>query len=127
MERHDISWHLASGVLNELAELKEGLGPSAYADQRQALQDFLCGYVGTDPGCLAKLGKSISPLGSTKNGNKILKVRWGLPGQGKSGGLRLAFVTRCAERVIILAAICQRREDPSTEMFLEAAESADST
>lgn len=125
MDRRNISWHLAPAVQSELAELEKNLGSSAYAGQRQAIQDFLSGYVGAEPRCLGKQGDSISPLGSTSKGGKILKVRWALPGQGKSGSLRLAFVTRCEQQVVILAAIFQRRDDPPSGLFIQAAEYAD--
>lgn len=125
MEPSSISWHLAPVVSADLIQLKEALGPDDYAANRKSLQSFLCGYFESETGCLQKQGSSIAPLGATTSGGKILKVRWALPGRGKSGGLRLVFVARCSERVVILAGIFNRREDPPLDHFLQAAEEAD--
>lgn len=60
-----------------------------------------------------KQGKSISPIGATAAGGKRLKVRWLIPGKGKSGGLRLAVVAYCEERLVKVAGAWVRKDDPS--------------
>jgi hypothetical protein len=42
-------------------------------------------------------------MGRNSAGGKILKMRWGRPGCGKSGGMRLAIVAYCAKRIVVLA------------------------
>jgi hypothetical protein len=42
----------------------------------------------------------------------VLKVRWGLAGEGKSGGLRLIVVAYCDEKKVVIAEALQRRDDP---------------
>ena len=90
-----------------------------YAQSKSALQKFLCGYFSSGD-CDHKLGKSISPLGATPNGGKILKVRWGLPGTGKSGGLRLCVVAYCAEKRVVIAEAFLRKDDPGDGEFTQA-------
>lgn len=61
-------------------------------------------------------------MGATPAGGKILKVRWGLPGMGKSGGLRLAVVAYCESREVVIAGAFLRSDDPDDATFFAAAE-----
>ena len=60
----------------------------------------------------------------TQAGGKCIKVRWGLPGQGKSGGLRLAIVVYCERRHVKICGAWKRRSDPSDAEFTEATKGA---
>jgi len=44
-----------------------------------------------------------------------MKVRWGLPGYGKSGSLRLILVVHCEKKEVIVAGAFWRRDDPSDD------------
>jgi hypothetical protein len=60
----------------------------------------------------------------TELGGKCLKVRWGVPGCGKSGGLRLAVVVYCDQKRVKLAGAWNRSSDPSDSDFEEATRDA---
>lgn len=101
----------------QLARAREALGEDGYAKERSAFQSFLCSYF--DSGhCRHRMG-SIAPMASsnTPRGGKCLKVRWGLPGSGKSGGLRLALVVYCEMREVKVVGAWTRRDDPSDAEF----------
>lgn len=118
----DIVWKIDPEARRRLEPIRRKLGEASYERQRRALRAFLCGYF-VSTTCIEKQGESINPIGSTPAGGKILKVRWGLPGQGKSGGLRLVWVAYCQRRETVLAGVFQRRENPSNEEILGSAES----
>ena len=52
-------------------------------------------------------------------GHGLRKVRWGLPGRGKSGGLRVIYYWRVAESEIVLSALFAKnvRTDLSPAQF----------
>ncbi|HEX4382081.1 MAG TPA: hypothetical protein VH083_04005 [Myxococcales bacterium] len=66
-----------------------------------------------------KQGSSISPMKSsaTAAGGKRLKVRWAMPGSGKSGGLRLAVAVYCKEKHVKIAGAWLRTDNPSDDAF----------
>lgn len=99
-----------------LEEVRKELGAQEYDRQKQAIKKFLCGYFSTSE-CRSKQGNSISPLGATKKGGKVLKVRWALPGSGKSGGLRLIVVAYCAQKKAVIAQAFRRKSDPTSKEF----------
>lgn len=103
-------------------QVKEQLDQKIYEQSKQALKVFLCAYFSTGT-CTQAQGKSIVPIGATPAGGKILKVRWALPGQGKSGGLRLAVVAYCEQKRVVIAEAFLRRTDPSSEDFFSAVQS----
>ena len=105
----------ATGLLH----VRDSLGETVYEQQKKSLQTFLCDYFSTGR-CDTKQGASISPLGATPAGGKILKVRWGLPGQGKSGGLRLCVVAYCDELRVTIAEAFVRKDNPSDAAFEQA-------
>jgi len=47
-------------------------------------------------------------------GGKVLKVRWALPGSGKSGSLRLVVVACCDEKRVQNRPVCLDRSDRAT-------------
>ena len=116
----DGTWEVMRGAQAVLGEVRKQLGEDEYALQKRALQEFLCHYFSTGR-CLGKLGCSISPIsGPVPASGKCLKVRWAMPGGGKSGGLRLAVVVYCEQRRVQLAGAWIRRDDPSNADFEEA-------
>jgi hypothetical protein len=54
-----------------------------------------------------------------------LKVRWAIPGQRKSGGLRLAVVAYCDKKHVKLAGAWIRKTDPSDAEFAESTSAAE--
>lgn len=104
-----------------LAELRQRMSAQEYEEEKRSLKRFLCGYFSTGD-CQASQGSSISPVGATRKGGKVLKVRWAYPGCGKSGSLRLVVVAYCSQRRVFIAKAFDRREDPSDEDFQRAIE-----
>lgn len=100
----------------DLKDIRDELGVEEYDKQKLAMKEFLCGYFSTGD-CVSKQGRSVSPLGGTPKGGKALKVRWGLPGCGKSGGIRLIVVAYCAEKKAVVAYASKRKDDPSEKEF----------
>jgi hypothetical protein len=121
--RRDITWIVTEEGHQDLADVREALGTGYKADVA-ALQDMLSDYFSGDEGCTTRLGKTISPLGLTSSGGKLLKVRWLMPGCGKSGGLRLAVVVFCESRKAILCRGWPRKDDPDDADFEAAGELA---
>jgi hypothetical protein len=110
--------------LGSIADIREQLGDD-YAEEVPSLQEFLCGYFDAAADCNEKQGSSVSPVAGAPPGGKGLKVRWHLPGEGKSGGLRLAVVAFCDESTVVVCEAFRRRGDPSAEEFAEAMTAAD--
>lgn len=109
LEPSDITWIVAREAGQVFSELYELLGAERYRQQKRDLQELLCGYFDAAPGCTAAQGNAIRPTGGSAAGGKGLKVRWGWPGCGKSGGMRICAVAYCdARRVYILDAEMRR-------------------
>lgn len=121
--RREITWIVTEEGHADIADIREALGDGYKADVA-SLQDMMAGYFSGDEGCTTKQGKSISPLGATSDGGKLLKVRWMMPGCGKSGGLRFALVAYCERRTVILCRGWVRKEDPDDADFEAAGELA---
>lgn len=98
-----IVWRLITqNVGDVLRPLREQVGEKRYIENRDALREYLVAYFNSSDGCTRSQGKSIRPCGATKGGAKILKVRWAVPGGGKSGGLRLGIADYCTQRRVVL-------------------------
>ena len=110
-------WELLQSAGN--AEAREAFSEEYFKESKNALQKYLCNYFSTGE-CNFAFGKSICPMGATPGGGKILKVRWALPGGGKSGGLRLCVVVYCKKRRVVIAEAFLRKDDPPTQAFLDA-------
>ena len=117
----DGKWH-ANPDSEVLRQLQKQFRPEQFEAQKLALKKFLCNYFSSADGCSVKQGSAISPVGATKRSGKILKVRWGLPGCGKSGGLRLKVVAYCDELRVYIADAFHRSDDPTTDDFLDDAD-----
>ena len=121
----DIRWLVLSAAKPCLDQVRSSMAREDYDADRRALREFLCGYFNTGA-CAHKQGRAISPMRSTLTdaGGKCLKVRWGVPGGGKSGGLRLAVVVYCRERCVKLCGAWKRIDDPSDVEFADAVRGA---
>ena len=119
----EITWIVSEDAAGEIADVRDTLGEADYKEDVRALRQLLCDYF-SNVGCAAPFGKTISTLGTTSAGGKILKVRWARPGTGKSGGLRLGFVVFCDDRKVVLAKATIRR-DASDDELLDSASDAD--
>lgn len=117
-KRSDGKWQVGPQA-KLLFELRQQMNPEDYSAEKEALQDFLCGYFSSGK-CTNSQGDSISPLKATPLGGKVLKVRWGLPGGGKSGSLRLVVVAYCEERRVYIAQAFARRDNPTGDDFQSA-------
>jgi hypothetical protein len=98
----DVTWSVA--ISSETSLLKElhDLDAPHYESAKHAIRDFFCRYVSAEPACLRPNPGSISPMGATEDGGKILKMRWPYGGSGKREGLRLILVAYCANREVVV-------------------------
>ena len=85
-------------------------------------QDFMCAYFNMGD-CSKEQGDAISPLGGAPDGWKAFKVRWGYPGCGKSGGVRLAVIVNCADLRVKLVGAWWRADNPGESDFKAAVSS----
>jgi hypothetical protein len=120
----EITWEVLDAARPVLDQVRARMTEDEYLDDRSALRKFLCAYFNSgDKDCKHKQGRAISPLGfATGAGGKCLKARWGIPGGGKSGGLRLAVVAYCKEKRVRLAGAWVRKSDPDDEDFAKVFE-----
>ena len=107
----DGTWIVSKAATN-LKTIRKGMDEALYNEAKKSLKKYLCEYFSNGL-CNSKSGNAISPLKGTKKGGKVLKVRWGLPGMGKRGGLRLIVVAYCDKKTAVLAEGFKRNEDPS--------------
>lgn len=117
-------WLLTEQAAGDVVEIRSQLG-TGYPEDVTRLRQFLCDYFSGNGGCASKQGKSISPIGSACGSGKLLKVRWMIPGGGKSGGLRLAVVAFCDRSTVVLCRGWIRKDDPDDGDFEEAGRLAD--
>ncbi len=123
----EIVWEVLKAAAPELDRIRDRMTSDAFTANREALRAYLCDYFNSADGsnCDHKQGNGISPIGlRTGRGGKCLKVRWLVPGQGKSGGLRLLVVAYCNEKRVKLAGAWLRRDDPADADFAAAAAEA---
>ena len=107
----EITWLVHRDARPALDELRGGDG-AWYEAQKTSLRNYLCRYFDGDGGCSVELGNAISPVGAAGRGEKLLKVRWMLPGRGKRGGLRMLLVVECDARRVTIAKAAHRKDDP---------------
>lgn len=105
-----IRWYTTKSAREHTLGIRELHGELNYFRDVRDLRDFLSGYFDSSNRCNSKIGSSVSPIGRTESGGKILKVRWIFPGAGKSGGWRLCFVAYCEQRKVVLTYASLRRE-----------------
>jgi hypothetical protein len=98
---NDVIWKVAPPAQNIIQPIRESMSSKEYEDGKKKLQQFICDYVNSAGGqnCLNKQGKSISPIGKSREGGKLLKIRWSIHNAGKSSGFRFIFSLHCKERI----------------------------
>jgi hypothetical protein len=114
--QHDIIWELSARMSREVHVLYESpLSKADYRQQTERLRAHLCKYFSS--GNCTSQALNVSVLGAGDDGAKRLKVRWALPGGGKSGGLRIAASVWCERQKVRLHAMFRRSTDPSHSEF----------
>jgi hypothetical protein len=124
---NEIRWEILPAADDLFNSIRKKIKAEAYDAGKVALKQLLCAYFNSESGknCDKKSGKTIAPVGSrTGKGGKCLKVRWLVPGQGKSGGMRIAVVAYCEAKHVKLAAAWLRKDDPGDHEFADAVKSA---
>jgi hypothetical protein len=111
-----VTWILSRECADDIRRIRFALGDD-YAHNVSQQRQMLCDYFSGDAGCSARGGSSISTLGSACGTGKLLKMRWTLPGSGKSGGLRFAIVAFCDDMKVVLCRAWVRKDDPSSADF----------
>lgn len=119
-----ITWLVTESAAIEVREIRAMRGEDGYAQDVRDLREYMTAYFEASQGCTVKLGRSVSPIGVTSQGGKILKTRWKYPGAGKSGGLRLCLVAFCDERRVVLCHAAIRRDADDDEL-IDSASAAD--
>jgi hypothetical protein len=116
----NVTWLVGYHARAEIQRERKTLHDHDYNDQRDALREYLCAYFNSEDGCLHNT-RSISPIDGAPPGLKAFKVRWGRPGQGKSGGYRLVIVADCINHRVAVQSFIARREEPTDAEIEEAA------
>jgi hypothetical protein len=119
-----ITWLLTREASVALADIRSQLGEPGYSAQKAAFKVVLAHYFSTT-NCNQSAG-GISSMGGTTKGGKAFKMRWAIPGRGKSGGLRLALVAYCPVKKVIIGQAFIRKDDPPDAVFQSAFTAADS-
>jgi hypothetical protein len=119
IEVEDIHWAVLADAARELRVLRKSLSADEYFEQVEALKAFLCSYFNSDRQCMHKM-HGIAPLGGMPCKGKTFKVKWGLPGGGKSTGIRMAVVVHCDTKRVRIVAAWLRRDDPTDDEFASA-------
>lgn len=114
---HEIVWRMTATAAAHVRRARDEMGEELYRDSRAAFRELMTQYINAVPGCSAKQGKTISPMGSTPGGRKAFKVRFAVPGCGRSGGFRLAVACDCGHRDVLIAAAWMRADDPADAEF----------
>lgn len=109
----DVIWILGPNA-NGVLEVRESIGDERYDGSKIGLQDFLCHYFSNGDYTNSQEA-SINSMGTTTGGGKIFKVRWGFPGCGKSGSLRVCVVAYCDGLRVVIAGASIRKAGPSIE------------
>lgn len=110
-----ITWIVLPECNPVFNKIRNMLGDDGYRDNKEAFQETMCDYFNL--GECTQQALQIYPMGGTTGGGKSLKVRWQLPGCGKSGGLRLAVVAYCTKRTVKIAGAWARKDEPSDSEF----------
>ena len=118
-------WEVCMPARPVIRAVRDLLGESGYVLDKQAFQDFMCAYFNAGD-CSKEQGAAISPVGGAPTGWKAFKVRWGYPGCGKSGGIRMAVVVNCERRHVKVAGAWWRSDDPTEAAFAKAVDASSS-
>lgn len=114
IEVSDISWKVAPVARAEIdQDIVDKYGEDVYFnDLVPAFKNQVTAYIQVHERCDRKIGRTITPLGRTAAGGKLFKARLGMPGEGKSGGLRIHLALHCEDRECHVL-MAQRRRDTS--------------
>lgn len=124
MKPEDLTWEITPSARKTAAKLRAEMTAEEYQNSKRGLQCLICGYLAL--GDLSqRMGSTICPIGGGGNGEHWFKVRWSLPGRGKSRSLRLAIAVSMSDRIVRIAFIARRGEDPKIEEITAALEEAD--
>lgn len=104
----DIRWEVQEDARKAIKALPQEVHDN-YASLRRGLQDLVCDYINAQEQCIHK-GLNIAPVDAGVPGGKGLKVRFAIPGRGKSGSLRIRMVAFCDERRVAIAGLELRRD-----------------
>lgn len=118
-EIEHVKWEVLPPARKVHAQLHAHLSADMAKDSVDGLRKLLCAYFSERDNCDGK-AIGVFPMGSTPCGDRAFKVRWKVPGAGKSGGLRLAIVAKCPSRHIVVAAAWPRDTDPDDADFAAA-------
>lgn len=125
VDADSVTWKTCSKAAAEFDEVKHLLKDDGYSDWVRDLKEALCNYFASnDSKCTRKQGSSVAPIASGVDGAKGLKVRFGFPGCGKSGGLRIGVLAYCERRLVKFAGAWIRKDDPADDEFQQAFEDA---
>lgn len=120
----EITWELFKAVRDKLKPVWDSMSPDDREADKKALRQLLVTYFNSDGDCITALGTTINPMDRTKAGGKCFKVRWKIPGYGKSGGLRLAVAVYCDEKRVRILDAWLRKDDPKNAEFEKAFKTA---
>ena len=119
----DITWKVAESAKG-ITKLHKRLGSDQYDEIKLGIQVFLCSYF-SEEDCDTRQGDSICPIGGHGIENAhVLKIRFRLPGKGKSHALRLVVITYCDDHNVVVAESYHRKDDPKTSTMIKAARRA---
>lgn len=98
-----------------LSGLRETHGGDWYEAQKRAFKAQVCGFIDSTEGRLdTRQGDSFCPVPGG------IKMRWLVPGSGKSGGLRLGITIDQNLRRIEIRYAEIRKNDPPIEVLVKA-------
>jgi hypothetical protein len=116
VDRSHIKWELSKRARRDLSPLRKLMSDGDYREWKMAFRDFFCEYINSARNC-DEQGCNVYPLGGIRGGGKGFKVRWALPGMGKSGGLRIALAAFCREKRVKLLAVILKKDIDEDELL----------
>jgi hypothetical protein len=114
----DVIWEVLPAARKVHDDLHAHLPADRARESVDGLRELLCNYFSAAEAC-DKKSVGISPNGRARGG-RAFKVRWKIPGLGKSCGLRLAIIAMCPEKRIVVAGAWARDTDPQDSEFDDA-------
>jgi hypothetical protein len=114
----ELTWMVVGVAVGQLKAILDLIGEPLYNQMKAPMKSFLCGYYASTRG-LTKT-RSIFPIDSGVPGSKAFKVRWVIPGSGKSGGLRLIMLANCTSMTVRIVGAWIRKQDPSNDEIAAA-------
>jgi hypothetical protein len=116
LQRTHFQWSCEPGATQELRKYYKS--DEAYEGFLEALGIYLCNYYSATRGRTKT--KAIAPVQCGVDGGRGFKVRWMIPGGGRSGGFRLGVLAVCDRMRVVVALAELRRNDPADKEFVKA-------